>query len=99
MPGAARSAATSGRASLYLPSLTICSATMTWSRYDAPQPVFSSERRRDWRYQARAYAGLRQFRVAGFSPSIEYTYMKVDSNYDLYRSDRHRFQFKLARYF
>ena len=75
------------------------SGGVSWSRYDVPQPVFSAERRQDWRYQARAYAGLRQFRVAGFSPSIEYTYMKVDSNYDLYRSDRHRFQFKLARYF
>jgi hypothetical protein len=75
------------------------SGGVTWSRHDDPQPLFSAERRQDWRYQARAYAGLRQFRVAGFSPSIEYTYMKVDSNYDLYRSDRHRFQFKLARYF
>ena len=61
--------------------------------------MFSTERRQDWRYQARAYAGLRQFRIAGFSPSIEYQFMKVDSNYDLYRSDRHRFHFKLARYF
>jgi hypothetical protein len=75
------------------------SGGVTWSRYDDPQLFFSTERRRDWRYQARAYAGLRQFRIAGFSPSVEYTYMKVDSNYDLYRSDRHRFQFKLARYF
>lgn len=75
------------------------SGGVTWSRYDDPQLVFSTERRRDWRYQARAYAGLRQFRIAGFSPSIEYTFMKVASNYDLYRSDRHRFQFKLARYF
>lgn len=75
------------------------SGGVTWSRYDEPQLVFSTERRRDWRYQARAYAGLRQFRIAGFSPSVEYTYMKVDSSYDLYRSDRHRFQFKLARYF
>lgn len=75
------------------------SGGVTWSRYDDPQLVFSTERRRDWRYQARAYAGLRQVRIAGFSPSIEYTYMKVASNYDLYRSDRHRFQFKLARYF
>jgi len=75
------------------------SGGVTWSRYDDPQLVFSTERRQDWRYQARAYAGLRQFRIAGFPPSIEYQYMKVDTNYDLYRSDRHRFQFKLARYF
>ncbi|MCB2047039.1 MAG: DUF560 domain-containing protein [Novosphingobium sp.] len=75
------------------------SGGVTWSKYDDPQLVFSTERRQDWRYQARAYAGLRQFRIAGFSPSIEYQFMKVDSNYDLYRSDRHRFHFKLARYF
>lgn len=75
------------------------SGGVTWARHDEAQPVFSSERRKDWRYQARAYAGLRQFQVAGFSPSVEYQYIKVDSNYDLYRSDRHRFQFKLARYF
>jgi hypothetical protein len=75
------------------------SGGVTWSRYDEPQLVFSTERRRDWRYQARAYAGLRQFRIAGFSPSVEYQFIKVDSTYDLYRSDRHRFQFKLARYF
>lgn len=75
------------------------SGGVTWSRFDDPQLIFSTERREDWRYQARAYAGLRQFRIAGFSPSVEYTYMKVSSNYDLYRSDRHRFQFKLARYF
>jgi outer membrane protein len=75
------------------------SGGVTWSGYDDPQLVFSTEKRTDWRYQARAHAGLRQFRLAGFSPSVEYQFMKVDSNYDLYNSDRHRFQFKLARYF
>lgn len=75
------------------------SGGVTWSRYDDPQLIFSTERREDWRYQARAYAGLRQFRIAGFSPSVEYQFIKVSSNYELYRSDRHRFQFKLARYF
>ncbi|MCB2063363.1 MAG: DUF560 domain-containing protein [Novosphingobium sp.] len=75
------------------------SGGVTWSRYDDPQLLFSTERREDWRYQARAYAGLRQFRIAGFSPSVEYQFLKVSSNYDLYRSDRHRFHFKLARYF
>jgi len=65
-------------------------------RYDKPQLVFSTERRRDWRCQARAYPGLRQFRIAGFSPSVEYQFIKVDSTYDLCRSYRHRFQFKLG---
>ena len=68
--------------------------------YDAPQPVFSlSEARKDWRYTARAYAGLRSLRIAGFSPSIEYNFVKVDSTYDIYKTDRHRVHFKLARYF
>ena len=70
-----------------------------YMKYDEPQLFFSSERREDWRYHARAYAGLRQIRVAGFSPSVEYRFQKVDSNYDLYKSDRHRVHFKLARYF
>jgi hypothetical protein len=75
------------------------SGGVTWSKYDDPQLLFSTQERKDWRYQARAYAGLRQIQVAGFSPSVEYQFIKVDSNYDLYKSDRHRFQFKLARYF
>ncbi len=71
----------------------------TWSRFDDPQPVFSDKPREDLRLQARAYAGLRKLRLGGFSPSVEYQFSKVDSNYALYQSDRHRFQFKLARYF
>lgn len=71
-----------------------------YAKYDAPQPVFSlDESRRDWRYHARAYAGLRQVRLAGFSPSLEYSYVRTDSNYDMFKSDRHRVHFKLARYF
>ena len=69
------------------------------SVYDEPQLFFSFDKRKDWRYHARAYAGLRQVRVAGFSPSVEYTFQKVDSTYQFYRSDRHRVEFKLARYF
>jgi len=71
----------------------------TWSRFDEPQEFFSFEHREDWRLQGRAYAGLRNVRVAGFSPSAEYQYIRVDSNYPLYASDRHRIQFKLARFF
>jgi len=75
------------------------SGGMMYLKYDEPQLFFSVERRKDWRYHARAYAGLRQLRVAGFSPSVEYRFQKVDSNYELYKSDRHRVHFKLARYF
>ena len=72
----------------------------SYAKYDAPQPVFSlTEAREDWRFHARAYAGLRQVRLAGFSPSLEYNYLRTDSNYDLFATDRHRVHFKLARYF
>jgi outer membrane protein len=67
--------------------------------YDAPQAFFSTEPRKDWRYQARAYLGLRQIRVMGFSPSVEYNYSKVSTNYAIYQSTRHRVEFKVARYF
>ena len=78
------------------------SGGVSYARYDAPQPFFAEhpdQRRTDWRYNARVYAGLRKIRVLGFSPSIEYQFQKVDTNYTLYRSDRHRAEFKLARYF
>lgn len=75
------------------------SGGVTYMAYDEPQLFFSTERRKDWRFQARASAGLRQMRIAGFSPSVEYQFLKVDSNYAYYQSERHRFQFKLARYF
>lgn len=75
------------------------SGGVSYARYDAPQFFLSNDRRADWRYQARAYAGLRQVRVYGFSPSVEYRYAEVDTNYALYESTRHRIHFKLARYF
>lgn len=75
------------------------SGSASYSRYDAADFRFSFDRRADWRYQARVYAGLRQVRVYGFSPSVEYRYAEVDTGYDLYRSTRHRVHFKLARYF
>ncbi len=69
------------------------------SAYDAPQMFFLADNRKDWRYNARVYAGLRKIRVLGFSPSVEYQFQQIDTNYTLYRSTRHRVQFKLARYF
>ena len=67
--------------------------------YDAPQTFFSEDPRKDWRFQTRVYLGLRQIRVMGFSPSIEYNFSKVATNYTLYKSTRHRAEFKIARYF
>ena len=67
--------------------------------YDAPMLLFSSEDRKDWRFSARAYAGLRSIRVLGFSPSLTYSFADVGSNYEFYRTNRHRLRFNLARYF
>lgn len=67
--------------------------------YDQPQTFFSADPRRDWRYQARSYLGLRQIRLMGFSPSIEYNFSDVATNYTLYQATRHRVEFKIARYF
>ena len=76
----------------------------SYARYDEPQyaftrDIYAPESRKDWRYQARAYLGLRKIRVLGFSPSVEYQYSRVQTNYAYYQSARHRAQFKLARYF
>ena len=74
-------------------------ASISQALYNAPQFVYSNDPRKDLRLFGRAYAGVRAFKLLGFSPSVEYNFSKVDSNYDLYASDRHRFNFKLARYF
>lgn len=68
-------------------------------KYDDPLFLLSSEPRKDWRVNARAYLGARSIRVLGFSPSITYTFNRIDSTLPLYQSDRHRVQFALARYF
>ncbi len=67
--------------------------------FDAPLAFLSPESRKDWRFNARAYLGARSLRVAGFSPSVTYTYNRIDSTLSLYAIDRHRVQFGLARYF
>lgn len=67
--------------------------------FDAPLLLLSPENRKDWRFNARAYLGARSVRVAGFSPSITYTYNGIGSTQSLYRIDRHRVQLGLARYF
>lgn len=67
--------------------------------YDAPLLAFSPEPRKDWRLNARVYVGLRSIRVWGFSPSVTYSYSRNGATLPLYKSERSRFAFELARYF
>lgn len=67
--------------------------------YDASLPLFSNDPRKDWRFNGRAQIGLRSIRAWGFSPSVTYDYNRIDSSLTLYKSDRHRVRFGLARYF
>lgn len=75
------------------------SAGASHATYDAPLASFSLIPRDDWRYNARVYVGLRSVRVLGFSPSVTYTYSRIDSSMRLYQSERSRIAFNLARYF
>ena len=74
-------------------------ASISRSTFDAPLLLYSTDERQDWRSYARAYIGSRKLKFLGFSPSIDYNYSRVDSNYDLYEMSRHRVNFKFARYF
>ncbi|MEO9500952.1 MAG: surface lipoprotein assembly modifier [Parasphingorhabdus sp.] len=75
------------------------SASISRSVFDAANSFYSDEKRREWRSFARAYIGTRQFKLLGFSPSIDYNFSRVDSNYDLYQMNRHRVNFKMAKFF
>ncbi len=75
------------------------SASVSRSTFDAPLLIYSAEKRKDWRSFGRAYIGNRKIRFLGFSPSIDYNYSRVDSNYNLYEMNRHRVNFKLAKFF
>lgn len=75
------------------------SGSISRAVYDAPQPIYSADPRKDVRLSGRAYVGVRKVKIIGFSPSIEYIYFKTNSNYTLYDANRHRVNFKLARYF
>lgn len=75
------------------------SASYFSTRYDEPNYFFGQEKRQDDRYGGRLVLGNRAVEWLGFSPSVEYSYSRSDSNYALYESRRHRVQFKLARYF
>ncbi|URW76874.1 surface lipoprotein assembly modifier [Sphingomonas donggukensis] len=74
-------------------------ATVSHASYDAPVTFFSLDRRRDWRYSARATLGYRKLRVLGFSPQLTLSYARNASNIDYYATDRVRMRFGLARYF
>ena len=67
--------------------------------YDAPQFFYSNDARNDLRFFSRVYLGMRSLKFMGFSPSVDYAFSKVSSNYTLNASDRHRVNFKFARYF
>ena len=75
------------------------SASVSRSTFDEALLLYSADKRKDWRSFARAYIGNRKVRFLGFSPSIDYNFSRVDSNYDLYEMNRHRVNFKLAKYF
>lgn len=75
------------------------SGSVSRSTFDEPLLLYSTEKRKDWRSFARAYIGNRKIKLLGFSPSIDYNFSRVDSNYDLYEMNRHRVNFKLAKYF
>jgi hypothetical protein len=75
------------------------SAGISHALFDAPILAFDTEARRDWRYNARVYAGFRSIRVMGFSPEVTYTFSKIASSLPIYSNTRHRVQFSLARYF
>jgi outer membrane protein len=67
--------------------------------YDAPLALFGNAARKDWRFNGRVQLGLRSLRLMGFSPSVTYNFSKVQSNLTLYKTQRHRVQFAVARYF
>ncbi|MEW4468364.1 surface lipoprotein assembly modifier [Parasphingorhabdus sp. JC815] len=75
------------------------SGSISRSTFDEALLLYSTAKRKDWRSFARAYIGSRQIKLLGFSPSVDYNYSRVDSNYGLYKMDRHRVNFKLAKFF
>ncbi len=75
------------------------SGTVSRAIYDTALAALSPDPRTDSRVSGRVYAGLRSLRVAGFSPSVSYTYTLNASSLSLYRNSRSRFEFNLARYF
>ena len=64
---------------------------------DPDRPVAAE--RDDWRLNARLFLGTRSISVAGFSPSVTYTFSRTISNIGLYDTNRHRLLFGAARFF
>jgi hypothetical protein len=64
---------------------------------DPTRPV--TARRQDWRLNGRLFVGSRSLSLAGFSPSLTYTFSRTISNIGLYETNRHRILFGAARFF
>ena len=75
------------------------SGSISRAQFDEAIALYSLEKRHDWRSYGRAYIGNRKVKLLGFSPSVDYNYSRVDSNYELYKMSRHRVNFRLAKYF
>ena len=73
------------------------SGGVSHANFDAP--YLSATSRRDWRFSGRIYAGLRSVKLFGLSPSIAWSVTRNDSSMLLYRNNRQRFVFSLAKYF
>jgi outer membrane protein len=69
------------------------------SWYDSPLGILSSSARNDLRLNGSFNLGLRSLRMMGFSPSVNLSYVKNQSNVTLFDSERKRIRFALARYF
>jgi outer membrane protein len=75
------------------------SGSISRAIFDAPQYIYSYDRRHDLRLFGRAFVGMRSLQMMGFSPSVEFVFSKVDSNYTLYGAERKRVNFKFSRFF
>lgn len=69
------------------------------SWYDSPLGILSSTARDDLRINGSFNLGIRSLRMLGFSPSINLSYARNESNVNLFSSQRKRIRFALARYF
>lgn len=67
--------------------------------YDSPLGILSARARDDLRVNGSFNLGLRSLRMFGFSPSINLSYAKNQSNVTLFNTERKRIRFALARYF
>jgi outer membrane protein len=75
------------------------SGGLSRATYNAPLLALGPDARKDWRYSGRVYAGLRSVRLFGLSPSVTWSFSKTDASVMLYKTDRQRFAFNLAKYF